>query len=156
MKQDLLKELDSVQKFFERSTSTLTEADSKFVAAEGMLSVAHQVAHAAQSIDWFIDGMTSPAGFDLDFSKHWEEIGPCGSLTEARRWFSDSIAKAKSAIAEMSEQQLAEPLPDGPVMGGAPKYSVIGSLADHTAHHRGALTVYARLLGREPKMPYMD
>ena len=32
--------------------------------------------------------------------------------------------------------------------------SVIGALADHTAHHRGALAVYARMVGKEPKMPY--
>jgi len=37
-----------------------------------------------------------------------------------------------------------------------PRLVVIGAISDHTAHHRGALTVYARLLGKEPKMPYMD
>jgi uncharacterized damage-inducible protein DinB len=25
---------------------------------------------------------------------------------------------------------------------------------EHTAHHRGALTVYSRLLGKVPPMPY--
>ncbi len=28
--------------------------------------------------------------------------------------------------------------------------------SSHTAHHRGALAVYARLLGKVPAMPYMD
>jgi uncharacterized damage-inducible protein DinB len=41
-------------------------------------------------------------------------------------------------------------------MGGAPRLSVIGAISDHTAHHRGALTVYSRLLGKVPKLPYMD
>jgi uncharacterized damage-inducible protein DinB len=39
-------------------------------------------------------------------------------------------------------------------MGGMPRESIIGGIVDHTAHHRGALSVYARLVGREPAMPY--
>jgi uncharacterized damage-inducible protein DinB len=41
-------------------------------------------------------------------------------------------------------------------MGGLPKKSIFGGITDHTAHHRGALTVYARLKGIVPPMPYMD
>jgi uncharacterized damage-inducible protein DinB len=41
-------------------------------------------------------------------------------------------------------------------MGGLPRHSVVSALMDHTAHHRGALTVYARLLGKVSPMPYMD
>ena len=44
----------------------------------------------------------------------------------------------------------------GEIMTGAPKMSVVGGIVDHTAHHRGALAVYARLLGKEPKMPYAN
>ena len=40
-------------------------------------------------------------------------------------------------------------------MGGQPVSDVFWGLVDHTAHHRGALTVYARLLGKVPPMPYM-
>ncbi|RXE95553.1 DinB family protein [Pseudoalteromonas phenolica] len=29
-------------------------------------------------------------------------------------------------------------------------------MLDHTAHHRGALAQYARLLGHSPKIPYFD
>ena len=41
-------------------------------------------------------------------------------------------------------------------MGGLPRSAIFGAITDHTAHHRGALTVYARLLGKTPPMPYMD
>jgi len=156
MKQGLLTELDTVKVFFERSTSCLTEEDSKFVPKEGMLTIAQQVAHAAQSIDWFVEGMTSVDGFDMDFEKHWKEVLPCKSLAEARDWFSKAILRAKSAVGEMEEGELLERLVPGPVMGGKPKLAVISAISEHTAHHRGALTVYSRLLGREPKMPYMD
>jgi uncharacterized damage-inducible protein DinB len=34
--------------------------------------------------------------------------------------------------------------------------AIFGAITDHTAHHRGALTVYARLAGAVPPMPYAD
>jgi uncharacterized damage-inducible protein DinB len=34
--------------------------------------------------------------------------------------------------------------------------AIFGAITDHTAHHRGALTVYARLNGIVPPMPYME
>ena len=156
MKEGLLKELESIEAFFRRSTSCLAEEDSTFRPKEDMLTVAHQVAHAAQTIDWFVDGMISEAGFDMDFDKHWREVTPCQSLSEAQAWFVRSIAAAKDAISKMSEEDLSKPLPPGEVMGGAPRFAVVGGISDHTAHHRGALAVYSRLLGKVPKMPYMD
>ena len=46
-------------------------------------------------------------------------------------------------------------LPEGPVMGGQPRFTIFGAITDHTTHHRGALTVYSRLRGHVPAMPYM-
>ena len=43
----------------------------------------------------------------------------------------------------------------GQIMGGAPRMAVISAITDHTAHHRGALTVYARMNTIVPPMPYM-
>jgi uncharacterized damage-inducible protein DinB len=39
-------------------------------------------------------------------------------------------------------------------MGGMPIYSIVSALVDHTAHHRGALTTYARANGIVPADPY--
>lgn len=155
MKEVLIKELQSIEEFFTRSSSCLQESNADFRPAEGALSVKEQVAHVAQSVDWFMHGMTSKNGFDMDFEKHWQEISNCTSLEAARKWFSSSIQKAIDKISNLSEKELFEPLPAGPVMGGAPRLAVVGGISDHTAHHRGALTVYSRLLGLEPKMPYM-
>ena len=41
------------------------------------MTVAQQVAHAAQTIDWFIEGASRPEGFDLDFEKHAKALGSC-------------------------------------------------------------------------------
>jgi len=155
MKDGLLCKVKAINDFFERSTSCLSEEDGDFVPKDGMLSVKEQVAHAAQSIDWFLDGIKSPEGFDMNFENHWIDVKKCNTLTEARNWFSKSIERAIELINNTSEEELSSPLPEGPIMGGQPKYVVFGSMSEHTAHHRGALTVYSRLLGKEPQMPYM-
>jgi len=152
----LIVQLKSIAEFFERSTSCLSEEDSGFRPEEGTFTTAQQVAHTAQTIDWFIEGMFNVNGFDLDFDKHTRVTMAYSSLSTAREWFNNAIANAIELIGRTSDDELMQALPQGPVMGGAPRVSVVGAIADHTAHHRGALTVYSRLLGKVPKMPYAD
>lgn len=150
-----LAELESAHEFFNRSTSGLTEEHSDFAPAPGMMTVAQQVAHTAQSIDWFIEGAFRPEGFDLDFESQMKPVMATTSLAAARAWFEKAIANAKAVTAAKSDAELMAPLPPGPIMGGLPRTAVYGGISDHTAHHRGALTVYARLKGVTPPMPYM-
>ena len=148
-------QLRNSQEFFGRSTRVLEEADSGFQPKEGMMTAAHQVAHAAQTIDWFLDGATRPEGFDLDFEKHAKHVAAVTSLTAAREWLAKSYGNALHFLQSKTAEELAKPLPPGPVMGGAPIGEIVGAMVEHTAHHRGALTVYTRLLGKVPPMPYM-
>ena len=155
-KQEMISELKVAAEYFQRSTRCLDEVDSSFAPKEPLFSVAKHVAHAAQTIDWFLDGAFRPQGFDLDFEKHDREVSACTSLTAARKWFDQAISKAIETISAKSDSELTEALPEGPVMGGQPRYAIIVAITDHTAHHRGALTVYSRLLGKVPPMPYME
>lgn len=156
VKEGLLEQLKSVSEFFERSTSCLSEEDSGFCPREGTFTAAQQIAHTAQTIDWFLQGMFDPAGFDLNFEEHAKTVMACTSVSAARKWFSKAMASAMEIIAQKTDAELSQLLPDGPVMGEAPRFVVVNAIADHTAHHRGALTVYSRLLGKIPKMPYAD
>ena len=148
--------LEGFRDYFNRSTRELQEEHSNFAPAEGMFTAAGQVAHAAQTIEWFLAGAFSPAGFDMDFERMDQEVRGCRSLAHAREWFNRAIDKAKAAAVSHSEAEWLEPLPPGPIMGGLPRELIIGAINDHTAHHRGALTVYTRLLGKVPPMPYME
>lgn len=156
IKKALIGQLQQVLEFFERSTSCLSEDDSGFAPREGMFTVAQQVAHTAQTIDWFMEGMFSPDGFDMDFEAHIRQAMECNSYSEARAWFRNAIENAIRLIESKGEGEMIVPLPEGPVMGGAPRLTVISAILEHTAHHRGALTVYSRLLGKVPRMPYGD
>ena len=151
---ELLEELRTSQEFFERSTRCLTEEDSGFRPADGMYTVAQQVSHAARTIDWFIEGAARPEGFDMDFERHVAEANAVTSLTAAREWLAKSFADASAFLRSKTSEDLEKPLPAGPIMGGAPARQVIGAIVEHTAHHRGALTVYSRLKGKTPLMPY--
>ncbi|MBC7924531.1 MAG: DinB family protein [Bryobacteraceae bacterium] len=152
--QELQLELQSTQEFFDRSTRCLTDADSGFRPVEGMYTVAQQVAHTAQTIDWFIQGGSRPEGFDLDFEAHHTAIANVHTLAEAREWLQRSFAAANDFFGSKTDEELYRLLPPGPVMAGAPVASLAGALIDHCAHHRGALTVYSRMLGKVPTMPY--
>ena len=154
--QQAVVEIESAREFFNRSTRNLTEAHSAVAPVPGMMTAAQQVAHAAQTIDWFVDGAFSPAGFDTDFESHAKVVQGYSSLAQARAWFEKAVESAKAAFGSKTDAELLTPLPPGPIMGGAPRMGVIGAITDHTAHHRGALTVYARLQGIVPPMPYMD
>ena len=147
-------QLKASKEFFERSTRVLEEADSGFSPKPGMMTVAQQVAHAAQTLEWFITGAVRPEGFDLDFEKLGKETGACTSLTEARKWMDRAYAAVDKFIDAQGPEGLAKALPPGPVMGGQPVGEIFWAMVEHTAHHRGALTVYSRLLGKVPVMPY--
>ncbi len=139
--------------FFDKSTSKLEEADSGFAPKPGMYTVAHQVAHVAQTIDWFLQGAFSPAGMDMDFAKHQQHITACNSLTQARAWHEKASNELLQKLAELPEAEWNKPIA-GPVMGGFPRTSIVGGIEEHTSHHRGALSVYQRLIGKVPEMPY--
>jgi uncharacterized damage-inducible protein DinB len=151
---DFSNQLLASQDFFARSTRVLDEADSGFRPQEGMMTVAQQVAHTAQTLDWFIQGASRSEGFDLDFEKHAKALDAVTSLDAARQMLATAYAGAIQFLRSRSAEDLARPLPPGPVMGGQPISDIVWAMVEHTAHHRGALTVYSRQLGKVPPMPY--
>jgi uncharacterized damage-inducible protein DinB len=147
--------LEGMREYFNRSTRPLGEAHSGFSPAPGLYSVAGHVAHVAQTIEWF---------YDAAFSEHWrmefdamdQEARAVTSLAAAREWFERAVSKAITVAAAHRAEEWASRFPPNPIMGERPRYTIIGAVTDHTAHHRGALTVYQRLLGLTPPMPYGD
>ncbi|HUB80541.1 MAG TPA: DinB family protein [Bryobacteraceae bacterium] len=151
---DIAAQLLASQDFFNRSTRVLEEGDSQFAPYEGMMTVAQQVAHAAQTLEWFVQGVTRPEGFDLDFAKHAQEIAAVTSLAAARAWLEKAYASSVAFLRSQSPEELAKPMREGPILGGQPLSALVWAMVEHTAHHRGALTVYSRALGKVPPMPY--
>ncbi|MBS1857339.1 MAG: DinB family protein [Acidobacteria bacterium] len=151
---DYAAQLLASKDFFDRSTRVLDEADSEFRPRGEMMTAAQLVAHVAQTLEWFIEGASRAEGFDLNFEKHARTVAEVKSLAAARQWLQAAYDKAVQFLRSRSAEELARPLPQGPVMGGQPITEIVWAMVEHTAHHRGALTVYSRLLGKVPPMPY--
>lgn len=149
-----VKEILASKEFFARSTQVLEEADSNFRPKDGMMTVAQQVAHTAMTLDWFIQGSSRPEGFDLDFAAQAKAMEAVYSLAQARTMLDAAYENVLQFIRSRSAEDLSKPLPPGPVMGGEPISDIFWAIVEHTAHHRGALTVYSRMLGKTPVMPY--
>jgi len=142
--------------FLSRTCSVFTEEDSKYAPTPGQYTVAQHIAHVAQTIDWFMEGGFRDEGFDLDFAAHQTAIREIQSLEQAFTWLAKSVDQASEALANKTQQQMMEPIAQGPVLAGEPRAAIIAAISEHTAHHRGSLAVYARLLGYAPPMPYSE
>jgi len=142
------------RQFLDKSLAGLAEVDSGFAPKPGMFTVAQQLAHIGQTMDWFHDGAFAPAGFSMDFASGEAAVRKVDSLATARAWVASACDTLVKRIEAEGESGMARPLAQGPIMGGQPRSAIIGAIADHNAHHRGSLVVYMRLLGKVPGSPY--
>lgn len=149
----LVAQLESARKFFGTTTSIFDEADAGYSPTAEMYSVAGQVAHVADTLDWFVDGALGK-GWDMDFEAASARAKTPRTLAEAREMLDRAFSRAISVVGSASDETLLEAIPNDPILDGAPRMAVISAITDHTAHHRGSLAVYARLLGKVPPMPY--
>lgn len=153
MQETFVSQLRASLKYFQATASTFSEEDSGFAPQSELYTVAGHVAHAADSVDWFVEGAFGE-GWNMDFEGMIAAVKAVTSLDEANAWLVRAYESAIAAVESASEEELRASIPDKRIMGGAPRYTIVNGISDHSAHHRGALTVYARLLGKAPKMPY--
>lgn len=149
----LVSQLESTKKFFNTTLSAFESDNAGFAPYPELYTVAGHVAHVADAIDWFMEGAFGD-GWDMEFDASIAKAKAVTSLDEAKEWLDRSFTKAIATVGEASDQTLFESISDTRIMGGAPRMAVVSSIVDHTAHHRGSLAVYARLIGKEPPMPY--
>ena len=145
--------IQRTKKFFDNATKIFDEKDAAFAPKPGLFSTAQHIAHAAQAIDWFVDGAFSPDGMSHDFENMEKQVRAIQTLKESRDWMDRAVARAISVLEKKSMEEMMQPIA-GQIMAGAPRIAMCEAIADHTAHHRGALAVYARLLDKVPPMPY--
>lgn len=143
------------QKHLYTAVNQFTEEHADFSPTPEMFNVKGQFRHIAQTVDWFREGAWG-SGFDMDFEAHEKFAREECTFAEARKELDDAFNRLYAKLDTLSEEEANAPMEDNPIFGPLPCSMVIGAVTDHTAHHRGALTVYLRLLGVTPKMVYMD
>ena len=149
----LTAQLSMSRNLLKKTLETFEEEDSGFGPSPDVFTVAGHVAHAAGTVDWFVDGAFGD-GWNMDFEGHLKETKAVTSLAEAIAWVDRAYGRAIEVVGSASDEDLRAPMPDPRIMEGQPRGAIVNGITDHTAHHRGALTVYARLLGKVPVMPY--
>jgi uncharacterized damage-inducible protein DinB len=151
--QGYIQELQMSLKFFNNTISVFEETDSGYAAQPEMFTVAGQVAHTAATVDWFVEGAFGE-GWDMDFDAHLAQTNAVARLSDAKEQLEKAYANVVEVIGATSDEELCAPIADKQIMEGARRCAIVSAISDHTAHHRGALAVYARLLGKTPPMPY--
>ncbi len=155
LKEGLIHELTVTENFFLRTIEPLTAADAVYRPHDELYTVTAHLDHVADSVEWFIEGAFKRSdGFAMNFEEMIAKSKQQTDFDAAVAYVKSAFESARAIINEQDDASLTSPLPDGPIMGGAPRLAVVGGIVDHTAHHRGALAVYIRLLGKEPPMPY--
>ncbi len=111
MKPMLYGQIALMKEFLERSSRVLTEENSNFAHKEGMFTAAAQMAHAAQTIEWFMRGAFASDGFGLDHERIAGEDRAVTSLTAARAWVERACAEAAKTIEAHSDAERSAALP---------------------------------------------
>jgi uncharacterized damage-inducible protein DinB len=125
-----------------------------FCPAPGMMTAAQQVHHLARTVRWFAAGAFG-SGFDMDFEKMEADNRAEIAWDEAMRRINAAYDDFIAFLETLDAAELDVPIPENRVFPeGTPRSAVILAQGDHTAHHRGALSVYLRLLGVVPPMVY--
>lgn len=150
----MMYELQSSRAFLLKTVSVFEAGDANFAPTPGVMTVAQQVAHAAFTLDWFVEGATRPEGFSMDFEAHAAVLAGVDTMAKALSEVDRAWAAAEAWLEGLDAEGLARPLPEGYVLPGVPVASVVWGMVEHTAHHRGTLAAYARALGKVPPMAY--
>jgi len=150
---EIVAQLETSHGYIRKMISIFEEEDAGFAPQPELYTVAGHIAHAADSVEWFVDGAFGK-GWNMDFEGLIAAARAVESLDEAIAWLDRAFEKAIATFEAASDEDLAAPIPDERIMPGASRSAIVVPLVDHTAHHRGALTVYARLLGKVPGMMY--
>lgn len=167
-------QLDNQRIFLHRTMQCFKEEHALFTPSKDSFSVVGQIVHISGAIEYFIAGLFGPfegmtpmssmtRGFtslewtpvaDLDPVEHMD----VESIDEALSMFDFTIRIAKNHFSDIDRKHLRAPI--GENGSSYPSWFTLRDyfciMIDHTAHHRGALAQYARLLGYEPKIPYFD
>lgn len=155
--QQCLDSLKCTEEYLNRATAPLDESDASFIPAEGMISAAAQLAHIALTVDWFLDAAFRKREWDFNFEQHMTDACGYKTLKDARARVTKAFSDARKTVEGLSEEQLNELFPaDDFAFANTPRACIFPAIMEHTAHHRGALSVYMRLRGKVPKLPYMD
>ncbi len=123
---------------------------SDFRPAEGMMTVAEQMAHIGAFDEWLVQGLNHGNwGFDTFADR------PEKTVEEARAFMDHARRRLLVLVEELQTEGINSPVGPNPIFSPEMhKANVLMMTLAHECHHRGQLVVYIRLLGFQPTMIY--
>ncbi len=152
---DAVQIVQTERKFLTNGIKQFKPEHGDFKPQDGMRTVTQLIRHIAWSVNWFREGAFG-SGFSMNFEQEESELSKPFPFEDAVAELNEAYDDWIVTLETKTSEELTSPLDENPVFGPAPKLVCISANADHTAHHRGALMVYLRLLGETPKMIYED
>ncbi len=142
------------RKHLDNIIKDLKPEHGEFRPVEEILTASQQIKHIALTTRWFYSKALG-TGFDFSsFDEYLEGMQKPIELMEAVRMLNETYDESVPAFEKMTEAQLGAVVKDDPMLGTFLISDLIYYNNEHTAHHRGALSVYLRLLGITPTMVY--
>ena len=144
------------RKFLDNILRDLKPEHGGFRPVDEMMTVSQQIKHIALTTRWFYSKALG-TGFDFaSFEEYLEEMKKPITLREALDLLNETYDESISAFEKMTGEEFDEVVKDDPMLGTFRKSDMILYNNEHTAHHRGALSVYLRLKGITPRMIYAE
>lgn len=107
----------------------------------------------AQTIEWFFEGAFRPCGFSMQWEAMDRQVRSGKSLAEGELLARARFRRRSGGHCVAQRGKVGGAAAGGIHPGGAPRFTILGTIGDRTAHHRGALAVYARLRRKVPPVP---
>ena len=117
--------------------------------ADELWTVTAHINHIADTVCWAREGLFG-AGFEAAAKLMQDQTDHPNSLDQAMDRLKHTYNEWITFLESKSTEELDTLLPANPLFGIKPKWHTIYECAEHTAHHRGALCVYLRILGIAP------
>jgi uncharacterized damage-inducible protein DinB len=143
----ILEELDQEAKSTRRLLERIPESKFGWKPHEKSMTLGDLAMHVA-TIPGFFGRLATQDGFD---AANFRPMAVPGTTPELVAIFDAGMADAKKHLSSLGDDKLMAPwsfMNGGKVLVTLPRISLIRSLlCNHYYHHRGQLSVYARLLG---------
>lgn len=172
----IINQVNKHKEFFNRTISCFSEEDAGFQPRQDMLSVVGHINHVTAGMELMLSGIFKefkrfqgrqyvskrPGSNWSEWNMEWTKTSNQDprqedrSLSTARKAFNETMDIVQEVFVNLSAEELMKPFSANPMRLVMPWAVLQVGIFDHTAHHRGALSSYARLCGKEPKIPYFE
>lgn len=136
-----------------RLVAALRDADLGLKPGEGSMSAAEQVAHICQSAN-FTRALLEDASVGMEAFKVDCDVSNVGACLDSLRHHGRGVVEAASRATPEFLAEVVQPFGPDWKEWILPRGRLAFGMIDHESHHRGQLTVYVRMAGREVPLLY--